>query len=437
MRIAIVSDTHFGDPMGTLVERKDDHKPSKGRRYDAFKAAAGKGNDYLVLLGDILDFSVASYQEAYEAAKTFFLLIQKDGIAKQMIYIPGNHDADLWHTVEYEVNVIDQIKKGCSPRPFRLSVPGVIDDRKKGPHRGFTLPGVHERSEPDAPKYAGLFLDQITVAQTKAEPLETEGEPISFNFAYPNLYLITDTESVLITHGHYLETYWALASEWAVKIAREDLRIGGALAVKEMVGINFPLSQLACSGVGQAGPLTRVVRQVQRDVKDGDLARIKLYLDRLDQEVDTITRFPWYRSYLEWLTDAASDAIKRLALASLQEARETRYNEGFIHRKQVQDRFLNFYVASLIEIDTLNRTYGYNIPAPSYVIFGHTHRPTPWGDPAAPKTRPAPETAMRPIVLYNTGGWLMRQDEQGKPEFCGAEVFRYESGKGWRSIAIR
>ena len=222
-----------------------------------------------------------------------------------------------------------------------------------------------------------------------------------------------------------------------MKIAQEDLKIGGALDLMELVGINFPLSQLACSGIGQAGPLTKVIRQVQRDVKDGNPKRIKKYLNRLDHEVDKLTRFPWYKQYLEWLTDAASNAIKKLVLELIEDIQDTRYSDEFIHKKEVQARFMNFYSASLLEIDLLNRNYDYNIPVPWYVIFGHTHQPTPWGDQSAPKTKPSPEVGMRPITLYNTGGWLNRVNENKEIEFCGAEVFVYESKKGFKSISIR
>ncbi len=104
MRIAIISDTHFGDPMCTLVDSQGELRP--GPKYEDFKNAAGKDNDYLILLGDVLDFSIAKYQDAYKTAKFFFLQIQEDKIAREIIFVPGNHDSDLWHTVEYQVNVI-------------------------------------------------------------------------------------------------------------------------------------------------------------------------------------------------------------------------------------------------------------------------------------------------------------------------------------------
>jgi UDP-2,3-diacylglucosamine pyrophosphatase LpxH len=433
MRIAIVSDTHFGDPMCTLVTRNNTNKIVPGTKYEDFKKAAGRNNDFLILVGDIFDFSISSYQEAYEHAKIFFFQIQRDQIAKEIILVPGNHDADLWHIVEHETNIINQIRNGQMPRPFRLSLPGFLDDRKGSPSRGFTLPGVRAKPGQKGPKYAGLYLDNITVTIQNEKKV---GKPTLFNFCYPNIYMVTDNESVLITHGHYFETYWALTSEWAMKLAPEDVKVGEALDLHELVGINFPLSQLACSGVGQAGPLTKVVRQLQRDVKDRDLKRVKKYLDRLKHEIDKMTRFPWSKQYLKWLTGVISDRMKKMVQKSITNKGETRYDEEFIHTKEVQERFMNFYSSSLLEIGELNMEYGYDIPPPRYVIFGHTHQPIPWKDPKAPKAKVLLDAGVKSTTLFNTGGWLHKKGDD-LLEFVGAEVFTYSTQKGFKSVSIR
>jgi len=433
MRVAIVSDTHFGDPMCALVTRNNTSKIVPGPKYEDFKKAAGTNNDYLILVGDIFDFSISSYQETYEYAKIFFLQIQRDHIAKEIILVPGNHDADLWHIVEYETNTINQIKNGHMPRPFRLSLPGFIDDRKDSPNRGFTLPGVRAKPDQKGPKYAGLYLDNITVSIQNGKKV---GEPTLFNFCYPNIYMVTDNESVLITHGQYFETYWAFACEWAMKLAPEDLKVGGALDLHEMVGINFPLSQLGCSGVGQAGPLTKVIRQLQRDFKDRDLKRVNKYLDRLNHEIDKMIHFPWYRQYLESLTDVISNRIKRMIQKSIANIVETRYDEEFIYKKEVQERIMNFYSSSLLEIDQLNMEYGYDIPTPRYVIFGHTHQPIPWRDLNEPKAQVFLDARLKSTSLFNTGGWLNKKVDN-LLKFVGAEVFTYSTQEGFKSVSIR
>jgi predicted phosphodiesterase len=426
MKIALISDTHFGDPKGTLIARDESGKNLiPGSKYDAFANAAGKNNDYLILLGDILDFAVTSYHEAYEIAKAFFLQIQKDGIAGELIYVPGNHDADIWHIVEHEVNIIHQMLNGRIPRQFRMSVPGVIDDRSKSNHPGFTLPGVTQHTVPGEPKYARLFLDKIT---TK------EGSRSWFNFAYPNIYMVTDAESVLITHGHYLESYWSLASVWALRVfGKKSLGISGALDMKNLVGMNFPLNQLACSGVGQAKPLTDVLYDIQCEVKAGKLEHTRKYVERLDDQLDKHVFDYSGLDPREWGSDFLSNKLKRKMLKMLEEVEDTRYSQEFIHKKEVLRRFKDYYNASCVEIRQLRDTENYDIPLPSYVIFGHTHQPIPWGANDAPKTRTSSGQLLR---LFNSGGWLERETN-GRRDFCGAEVFTYSTEEGFNSIPIR
>ena len=162
MKFAAVSDTHFGDPNCTLIVKNQAGKYVKCPKYDAFKKAAGTKNDYLVLLGDIFDFSIIEYKEVYAAAKAFFLLIQQDNIAGEIIYVPGNHDPSVWHIVEHQVNIINRIKNHKPTKRFRQSVPGIIADRKSVAKKGFILYGVSSQPKTSKTKYAGLYLDEIT-----------------------------------------------------------------------------------------------------------------------------------------------------------------------------------------------------------------------------------------------------------------------------------
>lgn len=146
-RIAIISDTHLGDPKSAMA-----NKIGVGKRYGKFqsiiKENLGSNIDYLVLLGDIMDFAVSSYQEAYEAGRQFFIRLKRDNIAQEIIYVPGNHDFDIWHAIEYEVNVINKIMNCKLVELFRFSVPGIIDDRHNSKTPGFTLRNVTAKAEP-------------------------------------------------------------------------------------------------------------------------------------------------------------------------------------------------------------------------------------------------------------------------------------------------
>ena len=423
MRIVMISDTHFGDPMCTLV---DNETLAPGEKYEKFVEKAGKNNDYLVLLGDILDFSIVGYAKAYTVAKAFFRLIKQDKIAKSIIYVPGNHDFDMWHTVEHQINTIYQVGKGRPAKQFSWSVPGFIDDRTNSNNKGFQLPGVTDVIDPKKPPRVKMFLNSITKLE------DDSGEDTNFYFAYPNVYFVTDKESVLMTHGHYLEAYWSLMGKWVMKIGPEDLRIGDALDLWELVAINFPLCQLACSGIGQAGPLTELVRKVQREVKDRQFSRVEGYVNNLDNEIDKLTPYGTFHPK-ELLTDAASNYAKKEFLKALKERKTTRYREEFVSNKEVLDRFRNFFEASWVEMCMLNDHHGLDIQMPHKVIFGHTHRPIKWGAPHAPR---AWVIGGNPVTLYNTGGWLWRQPRGGQREFCGAAVFTYDSDRGFDSHTI-
>ena len=63
MKIAIISDIHLGDSACVMIYYDKKHNVcKKGSRYDEFKNTInknlGENIDYLVLLGDILDFAI-------------------------------------------------------------------------------------------------------------------------------------------------------------------------------------------------------------------------------------------------------------------------------------------------------------------------------------------------------------------------------------------
>lgn len=304
---------------------------------------------------------------------------------------------------------------------FRFSVPAIIDDRTNSNTRGFTLRNVTAKNIPDKPKYAGLFLDNITGQDT-----------LGFNFAYPNIYMVTDNESVLITHGQYLEKYWSMTGDYALRVFGNDLNIRDKthLDLKEMVGMNFPLSQLSSSGSGQAGPLTERIQAIEHMVYDKKYANLEDYLDRAIRILKSQGGFIF--KILLSLINAKKKVIK--AVSSME---KTRYDEEFTQKEEVRKRFMDFYSASLKEIDDLkNDAIPFDIPYPTKVIFGHTHLPIPWGFTGKPNDKPLSAPNGKPIFLYNCGGWLVEINEKGQQVFKGAEIFLYETGKRIYSVPV-
>ena len=428
MKIAIISDIHLGDIKSVIAFRDEaSGEIVLGSKYrELVKKIKEKFNgqelDYLVLLGDVLDFSISSYSNAYDIGKYFFQQLKNDNICKEIIYVPGNHDYDLWHTMEYQANVTNRIGKGKLPKPFRHSIPAIIDDRKDVATRGFTLHNVSVNVQEGGPKYAGLFLDSIT------DP------PTPFNFVCPNIYLVTPEESVIITHGQHMDTYWCGLGKWSLGIINGDMDLKDQKLydLREMMGVNFPLAQLNSSGLGQAGPLTPVIQKLMHETKEKHYTRIKTYLYRMDQEIKAhhkgITRF---------FLRLALKLAKHELIKGLKNSKYARYREDFLKDAQVCERTTDYYSSSVYEIGEIKVRYGVDIPLPTIMIMGHTHRPIPWGSDKAP-ILPMPQLPEgKTLSIYNTGGWLNKMDENCQSQFCGAEIFCYETGKGISSVSIR
>lgn len=422
MRLAIVSDLHLGDAMCTVVSRNAAGAYVPGAKMPYLLQQLGSGLDYLVLAGDTIDLSVASYQDAYTAARVLFSEIARAGVAREIVFVPGNHDFAIWHILMHEINVIRRLTQG-QPIATRHSCPGVIDDRPSAPNRGrLELPYV---SRNPSGRYGGIYLQSLMPANSD----------ITVNVAYPNLYVVdANGQTTLITHGHYLDTFWALTGELGKEVAGPDLRFaaGSFMDVDDFVSINFPLAELTSSGIGQAGALTLVVRAIQREYKDRNYERIRRYLNNARGFVD---RYFAYKGLLgrvkEELSDKAIDVAKDWLLERIEGSNPARYDDQFADKSETQDRFRRYYIASTLETQKIAAAASLQeIPAMSSVIFGHTHEYVAWGSRDAPAH--FVESANRLVRLYNTGGWLTRPGE-APGAAVGGGVFSYATARGFSS----
>jgi hypothetical protein len=204
--------------------------------------------------------------------------------------------------------------------------------------------------------------------------------------------------------------------------------------IEDFVSVNFPLNELASSGVGQAGPLTALVRTIQREVGAGDLKRVKGYLDRAGEVLDRKLVFPWYRQLNEWVTDLGISKVKALILEALSQVSRTRFDQEFMEKPEVQARFRAYYKASALEIGQLNRQDpGLRLPVVDRVIFGHTHQAIPT-DAEAPLGVLLQRSGRR-VTLFNTGGWLSAEKPAPDGKVGGA-VFAYTTRGGFTTSVL-
>lgn len=428
MKLGIVSDLHLGDPTSTLVARVADPPGGEGptfatslafeRLCETLKAhvvdESGKPCplDYLVLLGDVFEFSIAGWKTAYAAARPFLTEIRERGLAREILYLPGNHDFSAWALTMQQANVIDRIVRGKSVHE-RWSVPAVLDARRSP---GLSLFGVSPR---ESGGYGGLFFDHLG--------------GLTFNVAYPNLYILEPSgRTTLVTHGHYFEGYWSFASRLAPVIFGDDLRFGTkekVPTIDELVAIDFPTNELGSSGMGQAGPLTAVFRTIAMEVREGKLGRVRTYLENAADELDAWAKTSSGKGWFErQMLHFATKHLIAWVLEQLEQQRDglvsfARFNETFFEDQDILTNIANYLEACNLEHSKIPDADGQPIQRPSRVIFGHTHVPITPDRPARPSL-PAPYCG-ESIEFWNTGGWL-RPDAAHAKE---AAVVLYDSAK--------
>lgn len=416
MKLIIVSDLHFGDPEcrfdpAAFFKTLDDRR------------AFDPPPDFLVLLGDIFDFSVSTYAEAFKAARPFFQAL--NGKVKDIIYVPGNHDGDFWHLIDNQINVLKPIEDGQPPQSLMMSCPGVLVDGPEGPNLFWTRPGkMNYKFESGRPDRYGLFVDTLVTGERVEQTIErvTKGGaewPPRIWVAYPNLYLVNPEETILLTHGHYLETWWALGGEVVSRLlpqcfAPKETRDLGlhvqdgdrCTSIENTVGFNYPLSQLICSGLGQAGKLCRFAKTVQAQAKQHDTSVIdriiKLLPDAAARSFTSPRAGAWDKVKTGAVKTAAAAGIGLANFASGLALKKTKPARGrdMFQDPEDEDRLKRYLFATELEVAELNRIAsdeigrGANEPGrdikeavfspfapPKKMIFGHTHKPiADWTD---------------------------------------------------------
>ena len=382
MRIAIISDTHFGDAGSKLV--RDGVAPKDYRSIQAFDALCEFLNpngdqpvDFLVLNGDTLDFSINSFEEACKAARPFFQAVADPAInlAKQIVVIPGNHDKEIWDVVEWERHITRKMQNCEDPEAFTRTQPAIIryaDD-------DIDLPGVSKRKDGT---YGGLFLKGLFTKDGPSAPIIV---------AYPNLYIQTTDDTYMVTHGHMLEPAWVLLSE----LLGDHLRGDQPLTLQELEEFNIPLTALVCSGVGQAGDVTKLFYAIQVEAKSGKVDTLRRILNHVIPKLDDLIET---HRLLEWSDNVFLWALKRIGLSVAAEAEGARYDKRFLEHTPVRQRFARFYRGS---VEQARGSLG--LPAPDKVIFGHTHEPIEANSPMVVRQDELPWLAFSSVVTAACG----------------------------------
>lgn len=397
MELAIISDLHLGAGSSVLVLGKPGS--GQGWKIDPIAISALRQAvllertkiDTLVLLGDVFDLSLASFEEAWDAAKAFFDAIYD--WTDRIVYVPGNHDFTMWHYFEQQVHVTSRTMANPPqlPRGFRFAVPGVVHQGQVAQRGAIYLAGVGE--DQGAEKYIGGFFQGLW-----------KGENKEFLVAYPNLYVLDESSQCsLLTHGQYFDGFWNILGQASLQCAAPDLSTTqkGKINICELVQLNYPTSILNASAIGQAGLFATLARQVHDDITLEQYARPQRLFNALFDFIRKRLAFSGMAGFFKGM--AVRFCLSRFqASAAEQIFVKKSIPTARFNRDYVKNNFTSIQNYILLCQQEINSLIPQQQTPINRLIFGHTHEPS---QPNGQENITI--SSNQSVVCRNTGGWVI------------------------------
>lgn len=388
MTIAILSDTHIGDRSSRLTDSNGNFSPENPLYQDLkrrIKEFTGKKPlEFLVFAGDIMDFSINSISGSINSSRPFFQQISSDRLAKKIVYIPGNHDKQVWDGLQWDTSIIGNLSEHRPARPFARIQPAIISEFKN-----IELEGVHPRIKN---RYGNIFLKGL---------FEDPDNNPDVILAYPNLYIRCKDETILVTHGHMFETAWILLST----LFRGVSGLPDDIGLRELEEWNIPLTSMIATGLGSGGKISELFYRIQREIYEKKTGLVSETLDSVIPRFKDELDLPWY-----WRMLLPDFLVKKVIVSVASKAEDPRNFKDYFGDSSREKHFRTFFKATEREMERLK------LPPVKRIIFGHTHYPYSSGKPYRPKN-------FREFVFYNTGGWL----KESKAEVFLTDKNRFES----------
>lgn len=388
MTIAIISDTHIGDPSSRLVD-SDGLFSQSMPAYQSLKNGIQQFTDmkplkYFVLCGDIMDFSINAIDDSITKARAFFKQISEDKLAENVIYIPGNHDKQVWDGLQWDTSIIGNLSNYRPPDQFARIQPAWITATG-----AIKLEGINPNGEG---KFGDIFLKGLFD--------KSEDNP-TIILAYPNLYIEKKDETIIVTHGHLFETAWVLLSDLLHGVSELPDNIG----LREFEEWNIPITSMICTGVGSGGDVSELFYKIERGAYEKKSGLLSSTLDKVLPRIkDEFELHSWYTKIIPY------GLIKKIIIDAASQAENPRSYEKYLDDDKKAEHFRIFFKATKEELKR------FDLPNSNTIIFGHTHHPYSSNEPY--KTEKFPD-----LTFYNTGGWL----KESKAEVFLIDDSRFES----------
>jgi len=176
-KVGVLSDLHLGeeDEGGTILNTRT--RPGRKRIQELCAMLKAEREDQpfdqLVLLGDILDFSLENVRDVYSAAKTVLEQLVPAAGCNDLLYVPGNHDHHIWAQIIEQELVVDPLES-CNPSGVAADYTGAVDE-----------------------KLPARFLDGLLPRSDEMK--------LQFMVKYPHHLVRAGGRLYFMTHGHFLD----------------------------------------------------------------------------------------------------------------------------------------------------------------------------------------------------------------------------------------
>lgn len=378
IKYIIISDFHIGAENSVLTNLKpntyetDNSKPSpvmvelvKCIR-ELLNQVPQKKKPVLILNGDILELSMTTENQAGMAFQRFIELTMPENPDDQLfdpefIFIPGNHDHNLWETSRFShfEKGIDHLKPGAPIDPV-LHVTNMIDPDHVDTH----------------------LLSKIIQSYPHLRDIGA-----SVRAVYPCYALLHEDKEkcMVISHGHYIESIYSFMSTFD-KMVFPDRELPTWLADLELE--NFAWIDFFFSVMGRSG-------QVGKDVslaydKMQDPKEVAEMISNFANSATAHVKNPIKR----WIEKKVLMGILKLTAGKM--ASTVRGQDEILVPESVEGlkKYLEVFVRNQLLAELNN-----DMPSDISFVFGHTHKPFEQDMPF--------HGFDNQIHVYNSGGWVI------------------------------
>jgi hypothetical protein len=384
----VMSDLHFG-AANSVLSSLQPGDPDRIRYVDpttaspvatslvdclrSLSATNRNGPPTLIFAGDVLDLALS----ADDIAAAVFSLFVKDAFdparpavrPEQVIYLPGNHDHHLWEAAR-ETQYVRYVS--------RLSA----DDSLEPAWHGTKMLPAPDDEVVSSPLMAAL-LRRATGSDTKVA------------VAYPNLALHSDAtgKTIAVHHGHFTEAIYTLMSKLKDLMFPEQ-RHTGAVDSWEWEAENFAWIDFMWGTLGRSGDVGEDVGVVYAELESR--ACVDHYIHNVVEGLVAKQHLPGLLHVLkhpetkaltmliDWVAAHRSGSERSSPAAPLTEA-------GWAGLRSYLEGPLARQVKGELHTETIPEDFSF--------VFGHTHKPF--------LDRREYAGYPRPILLANTGGWVV------------------------------